>query len=184
MSKGYPSVNDLRILRSFINIAASELSINSLLTSALGADLPLHLSLSRPCALARDDRKKFTDILTSSLKTTRKFTVEFTGFEWVVNETASRWFFVLKAKVKNKEDILEDIVKKTNRALAAFNQPSLPCEGFHVSIGWTLQEPTEKTQRTIEDGLRGERYRLAELHMDVEDIRIKIGNVVKRIELH
>ena len=43
------------------------LEVHSLLKSDLGADLPLHISLSRPIVLFTDQRQKFVDTLTKSI---------------------------------------------------------------------------------------------------------------------
>lgn len=64
---GFPSKQYLSILESVLSQAESKsktdktLVINSLLRSDLGAQLPLHISLSRPVVLRTEQRQAFIE---------------------------------------------------------------------------------------------------------------------------
>lgn len=51
------------------NAEGSEEGVHNLLKSDLGAELPLHISLSRPIVLLTDQRQPFLDALTTAVKT-------------------------------------------------------------------------------------------------------------------
>lgn len=103
--------------------------MHSHLTSDLGAELPLHLSLSRPNVLATAQREGFVELLEERVEKARicpfvlpplpwsieygriaelmgvwvRFEVAFTGFEWVCNTEQTRWFLVLKVAAPGKD---------------------------------------------------------------------------------
>lgn len=69
---GFPSTEESTQLRGLIfeigHVWNSEdTQVHSLLTSDLGAELPLHISLSRPIVLLADQRHSFVDDLTSRI---------------------------------------------------------------------------------------------------------------------
>lgn len=69
---GYPSKNDLVVLSDIIAQAdkfhGNEAEIHSLLHSDLGAQLPLHISLSRPVVLRTEQRVSFTEIFEKEIR--------------------------------------------------------------------------------------------------------------------
>jgi len=100
--------------------AETGVKLESHLKSDLGSELPLHLSLSKPNVLTTAQREGFLELLTDRLDKTRikpfvpttshalswsrmsdgcgpRFSVEFTGPEFVSNNDRTRWFFVLRA---------------------------------------------------------------------------------------
>lgn len=123
--------------------AAPETSgFQSLLHSDLGAQLPLHVSLSRPVALLTDQRGDFLDALRgtvtrakirpyvfrligSVLCTNRpSFYATFSGLNWVSNYEGTRWFLVLRLH-KPTGDELNKLLHASNTILSLFNQPPL-----------------------------------------------------------
>jgi hypothetical protein len=65
---GCPAKEDLSLLTELILHAETSLdqnapSVHSLLHSDLGAQLPLHISLSRPVVLRTEQRAPFTELL-------------------------------------------------------------------------------------------------------------------------
>lgn len=72
MRLGYPSKSDLVVLSDIISQAeeyhGSEGDIHSLLHSDLGAQLPLHISLSRPVVLRTEQRDSFTEIFAKEIR--------------------------------------------------------------------------------------------------------------------
>jgi len=69
---GYPAKNELALLADLIAQAqghgSNEQNINSLLHSDLGAQLPLHVSLSRPVVLRTEQRGSFTELLQKQIR--------------------------------------------------------------------------------------------------------------------
>lgn len=93
------------------------------------------------------------------------------------------------------------MLELTNHTFAVFNQPGLygpngnSTDGFHVSLAWSLTEPSAEDKRKVADELiahgmkdgtivleggDGENTRL---RMDVSGIKVKIGNAVHLVEL-
>ena len=71
LDQGYPAKNELDLLADLIAQAqgqSNEQSIHSLLHSDLGAQLPLHISLSRPVVLRTEQRSSFTELLQKSIR--------------------------------------------------------------------------------------------------------------------
>lgn len=68
---GYPAKEELSILAGLIDQSATSdgnsSSVHSLLQSDLGAQLPLHISLSRPVVLRTEQRASFTDQLQNAI---------------------------------------------------------------------------------------------------------------------
>lgn len=69
---GYPSKNDLAILNDIIaqseGGAGNEMTVQSLLYSDLRAQLPLHISLSRPVVLRTEQRHSFAETLEKEVR--------------------------------------------------------------------------------------------------------------------
>ena len=51
---------------------------------------------------------------------------------------------------------------------------------FHISIAWTLEEPSASMKQALEDLVEGEDFHL---NLNVDAIKTKIGNVVTNISL-
>lgn len=72
LDTGYPAKNELALLADLIaqarGLDPKEQSIHSLLHSDLGAQLPLHISLSRPVVLRTEQRRPFTELLQKSIR--------------------------------------------------------------------------------------------------------------------
>ncbi|KAI5815452.1 hypothetical protein BZA77DRAFT_315811 [Pyronema omphalodes] len=177
--------------------ADTEFKLESHLKSDLGAELPLHLSLSRPNVLRTEQREGFLEMVTERVGRIKMkpFPVTFNGTMWASNWDKTRWFLVLKATVgKGKE--LPKLLDLMNRAFAVFKQPPLVTpggglDGFHVSLAWSLTEPSSEAKRAIEEALEkagyGSEIKVKDqqdpLKMEVKEIKVKIGNVVHIIEL-
>ena len=69
---GYPSKSDLvifnDIIKEFEKDAGNEMDIHSLLYSDLGAQLPLHISLSRPVVLRTEQRHSFAETFEKEIR--------------------------------------------------------------------------------------------------------------------
>lgn len=72
LDTGYPAKIELALLAELITQARAHNSnggsIHSLLHSDLGAQLPLHISLSRPVVLRTEQRGSFTELLQKSIR--------------------------------------------------------------------------------------------------------------------
>lgn len=70
---GFPSKSELGVLETLIQKSESKLGdkprvIHSLLRSDLGAQLPLHISLSRPVVLRTEQRQSFIDAYQTAVR--------------------------------------------------------------------------------------------------------------------
>ncbi|RPB14385.1 hypothetical protein P167DRAFT_484854 [Morchella conica CCBAS932] len=191
------------VFRTLAGVGEREegLAVESHLKSDLGGELPLHLSLSRPNVLATAQRDGFMELLGDRVERLRvkPFAIDFTGWEWVSNFDQTRWFFVMKAS-KGPEKELSRLLELSNRTFEAFGQPPLYSQGadklggFHVSLAWSLKKPSDETMQKMEKAIMGEeccgkkiitlKGRPQRMTMDVETIRVKIGNVVHAVELN
>ncbi|KAL8852888.1 MAG: hypothetical protein Q9221_002264 [Calogaya cf. arnoldii] len=103
-----------------------DVRLESLLTSDLGAALPLHVSLSRTLMLATDQRQPFTDALQTAVEESgvKPFTVALDGLHWVANYEANRWFLVVQLK-KPPGDQMNKLLRASNRVALNLNKPVL-----------------------------------------------------------
>ncbi|OAX79271.1 hypothetical protein ACJ72_06413 [Emergomyces africanus] len=102
------------------------LEIHDLLHSDLGAQVPLHISLSRPVVLVTEDRQPFRDLLNDAIRESdiHPFFVRMDGLDWVSNFEKTRWFLVLRV-IKPKNNELNRLLAISNQSLSAFRQPPL-----------------------------------------------------------
>ena len=85
----------------------ADLKLESHLVSELGAQQPLHLSLSAPCSLKTEQKEGFLETVRERVGRARVggLEVRFSGCEWVGNWKKNRWFWVLKATVKKESQV-------------------------------------------------------------------------------
>ncbi|PYH81703.1 hypothetical protein BO82DRAFT_354440 [Aspergillus uvarum CBS 121591] len=104
----------------------SSTKLQSLLHSDLGAQLPLHISLSRPVVLRTEQRQSFMEVFQSAVKQSRvaPFNTTADSLDCVSNYEKTRWFYVLRVRTP-EEDQLNRLLRQSNRALARFDQPRL-----------------------------------------------------------
>ncbi|KAL4802977.1 U6 snRNA phosphodiesterase Usb1 [Aspergillus unguis] len=197
----YPSKDELEILSTIISqagekIHGKEAKLHSFLHSDLGARLPLHISLSRPVVLRTEQRQPFMDEFTTALGSSRigPFTVLVESLEWVSNFEKTRWFYVLRAK-RPERDCLNRLLQVSNRSLGDFGQPPLYAsevrqseestgdfsECFHISIAWSLSEPTVEEKEKMKSL---DLQRLSALEIRFDCVKAKIGNNVSSIPLN
>ncbi|KAL2862054.1 U6 snRNA phosphodiesterase Usb1 [Aspergillus pseudodeflectus] len=199
----YPSKDELEILRDIIIRAekilqGEESKIHSLLHSDLGAQLPLHVSLSRPVVLRTEQRQPFLDTFQRTLQTSdiSPFDIQIGSLDWVSNSEKTRWFYVLRVK-RPSQDHLNQLLRISNVSLGIFGQPPLYestanpseldtkkpkdyTEYFHVSVAWSLQEPSVRDRDKLESIAL---QRLATLKIYFDSVKAKIGNHVSSIPL-
>ncbi|KAJ6086786.1 hypothetical protein N7467_005700 [Penicillium canescens] len=208
----YPAKEDLSLLTELILHAETSLdqnapSVHSLLHSDLGAQLPLHISLSRPVVLRTEQRAPFTELLQKAIHDSHisPFEILPDTLDWASNYDETRWFLVLRVQ-KPAHDGLNGLLNLSNTALARFDQPplyaasshknsqncALPREDkdstllgdysncFHISLAWSLSRPTAKDRERVAGiDLRA----LRERRIAFDSVKAKIGNNVVSIPL-
>ncbi|KAL4814109.1 U6 snRNA phosphodiesterase Usb1 [Aspergillus spinulosporus] len=188
-------------------LRAEQAKLNSFLYSDLGVRLPLHISLSRPVVLRTEQRQPFMDTFEAALKGSgiSPFEVQIDSLDWVSNYERTRWFYVLRVK-RPDGDCLKRLLHISNRSLGLFNQPPLYApllnsksggnqpnirgskpastgdytECFHISIAWSLEEPTDQEKKSMESI---DIQRLKTLMIKFDCLKTKIGNNVSSIPL-
>ena len=174
--------------------------IQPLLYSALGARLPLHISLSAPLVLQTYQRQDFLDATKRKLHLNHigRFAVTVIDLAWVANEDATRHFLVIRfAKPTNNE--LNELLRICNECArdlglpVLYGQPQLHkgiieaaffdadhTSEFHISIAWQLEIPTLSqmnllTTLNMSDRLKKE--------ISFSTLYIKIGNSITQLSL-
>ncbi|KAL4872268.1 hypothetical protein BDV12DRAFT_162618 [Aspergillus spectabilis] len=209
----YPSKEELGVLENIIIQAerthgGEQTKMHSFLHSDLGAQLPLHISLSRPVVLRTEERQPFLDAFQATLGNSdiSPFDVGVESLDWVSNSEKTRWFYVLGARTPDK-DCLNRLLRISNLSLGQFGQPPLykpltdlskasepklhtqgsspnPTEDysecFHVSIAWSLTEPSADAR----EGMRNiDLQKLGALRIRFDCVKVKIGNKVSSLPL-
>ena len=125
------------------------------------------------------------------------------ALKWVSNHERTRWFLVLQV-ARPAADVLNRLLALSNRALAAFDQPSLYAPSrdvrrnrarvaddpagpvrdysacFHVSLAWSLVGPSKAEEERVE---RSELGAVREMRVRFDSVKVKIGNHVESIAL-
>ncbi|KAM5457662.1 poly(U)-specific 3'-to-5' RNA exonuclease [Microsporum audouinii] len=126
----YPNNSELGVLSEIIKrcerSALDGMAIHSLLYSDLGAQLPLHISLSRPVVLLTEQRESFLNLFHESIYKSKIQPLEVSpsSLDWVSNFEHTRWFLVLRLN-RPKNDGLNRLLRLSNTTLAHFSQPPL-----------------------------------------------------------
>ncbi|KAJ5765290.1 hypothetical protein N7520_004849 [Penicillium odoratum] len=182
----YPSKEELLLLDDLIpNASSSHPKIQSLLHSDLGAQLPLHISLSRPVVLRTEQRRSFEESLQKKIEESQisPFVLTPDGLKWVSNYERTRCFLVLHV-AKPEQDSLNSLLHLSNSVLDRFNQPPLYAsrntpltqdfsDCFHISLAWTLNEPSQEDKdRVSATDLKP----LQHLKIQFDGVKVKIGN--------
>ncbi|KAI4122288.1 MAG: hypothetical protein LQ347_006553 [Umbilicaria vellea] len=130
-----------------------EIPIHSLLKSDLGAELPLHISLSRPITLLTDHRQPFAELLeqTISRSSTRPFVVSVKGVDWIGNLEKTRWFLILRID-KPDNDGLGKLLQVTNQAVERSGQPPLYSTSQSQSPNTIRARGAARTNRSARSG--------------------------------
>ncbi|CAG7959182.1 unnamed protein product [Penicillium salamii] len=208
----YPTKEELSLLASLIAQSGntpteSSYDVHSLLHSDLGAQLPLHISLSRPVVLRTEQRASFTEKLQTSIKESHipPFKIRPNTLYWASNYEKTRWFLVLGVQ-RPTQDHLNRLLGLSNDTLSQFGQPPLYAVShahgrqgqassnnatddvrsgdfsgcFHISLAWTLSEPSSKNR----DQIAGIDLRaLRDIQIGFDSLKAKIGNNVTSIPL-
>jgi len=161
--------------------------------------MALHVSLSAPLVLDTDQRDLFQENLGANLmgSNVKPFCVRVTGLDWVPNHERTRFFLVLRLR-KPDNDELNKLLSLCNKSALRFGLPLLyqspertprrsslsqqsdlltadRSDAFHISIAWSLSEPSEQIKQGIE-AIKLDQ--LCELDIYFSLLKVKIGNVV------
>ncbi|KAK1143189.1 poly(U)-specific 3'-to-5' RNA exonuclease [Aspergillus melleus] len=100
--------------------------LSDILRHDLGAQLPLHISLSRPVVLRTEQKQSFLETFTAALQDSHisAFDVVADSLHCVSNYEQTRWFYVLRVR-KPEHDGLNRLLGISNRCLARYGQPPL-----------------------------------------------------------
>ncbi|PYI03898.1 hypothetical protein BO78DRAFT_374214 [Aspergillus sclerotiicarbonarius CBS 121057] len=157
----YPSKDELSILSDVIaqlndRLDDSTTQLHSLLHSDLGAQLALHISLSRPVVLRTEQRQPFLEEFQSALRESSipTFDVTTKSLDCVSNYEKTRWFYVLRAD-KPEADSLNRLLRLSNRSLARFEQPPLYETSQDVAAVLKSKSRTAQPQVSQEIGQTG-----------------------------
>ncbi|OJD15521.1 hypothetical protein AJ78_04217 [Emergomyces pasteurianus Ep9510] len=213
----YPAATELAILEEVIAQCGRKLQngleIHDLLYSDLSAQVPLHISLSRPVVLVTEDKQPFRDLLNDAIRESdiRPFRVRTDGLDWVSNFEKTRWFLVLRV-VKPENNELNRLLAISNKSLAVFRQP--PLYQKPAPVGMRLQKRDTENSRTqttttsaavadysdyfhisiawsltepsLEDKKRVASVELGGvrgIEVPFNSVKLKIGNIVHNLEL-
>lgn len=174
-----------------------DVELHQFLTSPLGAPLPLHISLSRPLSLSTAEKGTFLGQVTRRIHhdSLSPFTVQPASLSWFRSPDSNRTFLVLSVAGDDKEEPnreLMSLLKACNGVAGKMGKPLLyhrddeAAKGneFHLSIGWTFDEPDEeakkKTAKLLDDKLGME---IRGWDVVTASVKVKIGNVVSSVAL-
>ena len=185
------------------------MELHSFLTSELGTQLPLHISLSRPLSLTTADKDSYLDKIRETISTgvIAPFVVRPVGLAWYKSPDSERTFFVLRteealhtAETKNGKakanPSLMNLLAKCNRTAVLFGEPPLYQRkestradehahgAFHISIGWTLGSTDEETCIKVLQLFKNKEFRqIRNWEVEVTGIKVKIGNTISHVSL-
>jgi len=190
-----------------ITKAAGEATkVHDFLRSDLGAQLPLHISLSAPLVLKTEQKELFENKINAKLANNhiKPFTIDVAKLDWVANHDKTRFFLVLKLS-KPEDDELNELLAICNATAAQFDLPQLyeiaddtrpggqvnltsktqqdvtdKSDAFHISIAWTLEEPDARARGKLIDQMDDQ---LQGLKVSFSLLKLKIGNTVIDIPL-
>jgi len=127
----YPTTAEYEPLSQLItalkkSVPSESTTIHSFLTSDLGAQSPLHVSLSRPIGFATEQKGGFLASLEQALKSSgiRPFDFHFSNLDWVPNFEKTRWFLVLRIESPTG-DGMNKLLHVSNKVVQEHGQPPL-----------------------------------------------------------
>jgi hypothetical protein len=196
----------LDLLQTLVAAADINGQVHSLLRSELGAQLPLHISLSAPLVLKADQKSDFEEVVMGKIMESGAGRVEavIRRLRWERNYDGTRWFLVLAVDAPANDE-LNRLLHACNECASEFGLPLLydkksdkptrstleerkisetvmrsRSDAFHISIAWQLSEPGAK-QRVVLD--HPDVAELGKQSLQFKVVKLKMGNVVKDIRL-
>ncbi|KAL8743243.1 MAG: hypothetical protein Q9190_004381 [Brigantiaea leucoxantha] len=128
--EGCPSTTELESLYQFYteakDLQPQGYQIQSLLTTDLGSEQPLHISLSASISLESEEKRQFIDVLTLAIRNSgiRPFKFELGELDWAANNDCTRWFLVMRAMETSRHE-LHRLLQLSNDAAQCFGNPTL-----------------------------------------------------------
>ena len=194
------------MLQILVDAADINGQVHSLLRSELGAQLPLHISLSAPLVLKTEQKSDFEEAVQGKIMESGMGRVEVSvqRLRWERNHDGTRWFLVLAVDAPANDE-LNRLLRACNESASEFglpllyaktlDKPSRPSleeqkisknmtrkrsKAFHISIAWQLSEPGAR-ERVVPD--HPNVMELGKRNLLFEVVKLKMGNVVKDIPL-
>lgn len=193
-----------------MNAQSQGVKLETLLTSSLETQLPLHISLSAPLSIPSDKKDAFADKLQQSLPVLGPLEIKLSSLDWVSNSEGSRWFLVLRcehpgldkllawsnnvcrefslerlyAQTKGKQEPIREAGKRRKLSIAEADSDSAGQNNyFHFSIAWTLNEPQHRDDLQASKGVDQKVRQARLITVSIDTVKIKIGNVVTSLDL-
>ena len=194
------------MLQTLVDAADINGQVHSLLRSELGAQLPLHISLSAPLVLKAEQKGEFEEFVQGKIVESgvRRVEVNVRRLRWERNYDGTRWFLVLVVDTPANDE-LNKLLRACNESASEFGLPLLYAkksdkptdssleeqklsktvtrsrsDAFHISIAWQLSEPGAKQKVLLDHANVAE---LGKRSLQFEVVKLKMGNVVKDIPL-
>lgn len=196
-----------RIISQAQNYAGNRQAITSFLTSSLGVQQPLHISLSAPLILTTTAKDDFQSTITAKIQAAKvpSFFIVPRSLDWVSNFDSTRYFLILRVETPQGKElsqllkICNDVCKQfglsllyqTSTRVGIENHSKCSSEiehemmedgfdSFHISIAWMLSEPSEEAKKGVK------LYDLSLLLQQpifIAEVKVKIGNIIEDIHL-
>ncbi|KKA26212.1 hypothetical protein TD95_000090 [Thielaviopsis punctulata] len=197
----HPNTHQHKTLTTFVRKVARTVASNlhTLLETDLGAVAPLHVSLSRPLSLGTAQKDAFLKDVTEGITSARvsPFAISPYRVYWYTSPDSARTFLVLSvahpAHPANAH--LSRFLAQSNATASAFHQPALYSrpqsdepgaidrEAFHVSVAWTFEVPDAAAKEAVDTLFDGEFAGIKAWDVPVDNVKVKIGNVVHSVPL-
>ncbi|KAK9474458.1 uncharacterized protein V1510DRAFT_361228 [Dipodascopsis tothii] len=169
-----PSADDADALEAVVETVGAP---HSLVRSSVGVPLPLHVSLSDTLQLQAADRDAFVgDVRAALAELESPPPLALDGAVWVANSTRTRFFLALTVDAAGRE-ALAPVLAAVNTAAARRGLAQLSGR-FHVSIGWTLDEPDEAAVAGVADSVAS-----LGLAVAVGAVKVRVGQTVHSLAL-
>lgn len=139
-----------------------------------------------------------------TLTDARSFDIAFSKLDWLSNSESTRWFLALRINTAGSNELkrllgasnkvalkhgLPPLYAKKNNKPALF-KPGIDwddtkdaSDAFHISIGWTLEPPTQNLQDSTRSMAAMDLLVDGQGCLRVEGIKAKVGNIVTDIPL-
>ena len=202
---GFPSAAEHALLAGLVAALRDELPagappLHGFLTSALGAPLPLHVSLSRPFALRTEQRDGFAAHLTTAVGAACDVPFVLAPYALGVHRSpdSGRVFVVLRVADPEPESELANpqlsaLLGACNAVVAAAGGPELyagrgaaaEAAAFHVSVAWAFAPSVEALEGAVAAVYARPEYGegVRALRIEAASVKVKIGNAVSSIPL-
>ena len=135
-------------MESLVDAADINGQVYSLLRSELGAQLPLHISLSAPLVLKTEQKSDFEEFVQGKIMESGVGKVEATiqRLRWERNYDGTRWFLVLAVDTPANDE-LNRLLHACNESASEFSLPLLYAKKSDKPTDTSLEE--QKISKTV-----------------------------------